>query len=479
MSAQARSDKQEGLEQALESARERARNAESRYNAAREELARWEEMQPRVDALRDLVRALEALREQEGECPVFGGPIDPARYERLLDQHRPEIEGFDEQVPQLREAVQQAEAEWRAASTEIGEAESHLEKELERQRKAEREERRRELRERTRQLVESGAQPLRDLHIPWGGEDEEDRRHRRIAALVLLLMLLLSAWIPMIQLPEPEIPEETEIPERLAQLMVEREQEPEPEPEPQEVVEEEPVEEEAEEEQPEETPEVAETEPQPREEAPEPETQAESDARVRASQSGLLALSDDLEDLASASVEDTLGSQADISNEGAEATEVSRDIVTAEATQGSGGIETDTLSRNVGGSGGSVGDRETSRVESGLAAGVAKAERAARTKQGRRGRTDEEIQIVFDRNKAALYRIYNRALRSDPTLQGKVTLKLTIEPSGQVSACEVVSSELKAEELEQKIVQRVRLFNFGAKDVPAVTITYPIDFLPA
>ena len=35
-------------------------------------------------------------------------------------------------------------------------------------------------------------------------------------------------------------------------------------------------------------------------------------------------------------------------------------------------------------------------------------------------RTDEEIQIVFDRYKAALYRIYNRELRNDPNLKGKM-----------------------------------------------------------
>ncbi len=479
MSEQTRSRKQEGLEEALAAAEERAHRAETRHNEAQAELARCEGLQPRIDALRDLVRALEALREQEGECPIFGGAIDPARYERLIETHGAEIAHHDERVPQLRQAVSEAEAEWRAASAEIGEAEARLAKERERQRRAEREERRRALRERARELAESGAEPLRRLYVPWGGRSEDDRRHRRIAVLVFLLMFLLSVWIPMIHLPQPEVPEEPEIPERLAQLVVEREQ-PEPEPEPEEIVEEEPLEEEPEEveEEPEEEPEVAETEPEPREEAPEPVTQAEADARERASQTGLLALTDELEDLASASVEDKLGEQADISTEGTESTEVSRDIVTAEATQGSGGIETAQLSRNVGGGGSSVGERETSRVESGLAAQAARAERAAQ-KEGRRGRTDEEIQIVFDRNKAALYRIYNRALRTDPTLQGKVTLKLTIEPSGLVSACEIVTSQLDADGLERKIVQRVKLFNFGAKDVPPVTITYPIDFLPA
>jgi hypothetical protein len=95
-------------------------------------------------------------------------------------------------------------------------------------------------------------------------------------------------------------------------------------------------------------------------------------------------------------------------------------------------------------------------------------------------RTDEEIQIVFDRYKAALYRIYNRELRSNPTLQGKMVLRLTIEPDGAVSMCKLDSSDMDSPALESRIVARVLKFNFGPKeDVPPVTILYPIDFLPA
>jgi hypothetical protein len=33
--------------------------------------------------------------------------------------------------------------------------------------------------------------------------------------------------------------------------------------------------------------------------------------------------------------------------------------------------------------------------------------------------------------------------------------------------------------LSAQVVDRVRTINFGAKDVQALTIVYPIDFLPA
>ena len=75
--------------------------------------------------------------------------------------------------------------------------------------------------------------------------------------------------------------------------------------------------------------------------------------------------------------------------------------------------------------------------------------------------------------------MYNRALRRDPTLQGKVVLELTIDPSGVVSNCKILSSELNDPDLERKLIQRVKLFKFEAKDVATVTTTKPIDFFPA
>jgi hypothetical protein len=95
-------------------------------------------------------------------------------------------------------------------------------------------------------------------------------------------------------------------------------------------------------------------------------------------------------------------------------------------------------------------------------------------------RTDEEIQIVFDRHKSSFYRLYNRELRNDPTLKGQIIVRLTIEPDGSVSMCELQSSDMNAPDLIAQVISRVKTMNFGPKEgVPAVTIVYPIDFLPA
>ena len=98
---------------------------------------------------------------------------------------------------------------------------------------------------------------------------------------------------------------------------------------------------------------------------------------------------------------------------------------------------------------------------------------------GKASRSREEIETVFDRNKGALYALYTRAQRDNPELQGKLVLEITIAPSGDVTNVRVVSSELGDAELERKIVARVKLFRFEAKDVETITASKPIDFFPA
>jgi len=86
---------------------------------------------------------------------------------------------------------------------------------------------------------------------------------------------------------------------------------------------------------------------------------------------------------------------------------------------------------------------------------------------------------VFTKNKGAIDAMYARALRDNPALSGKVVLEITIAPSGDITAARIVSSELKDPEFESKLLARIRLFKFEAKDVATLTATKPIDFFPA
>jgi hypothetical protein len=194
---------------------------------------------------------------------------------------------------------------------------------------------------------------------------------------------------------------------------------------------------------------------------------------------GILAFRDSFANRANIRPSAQLGAQARFTNAGANAVgRPERSMVTSSAPGSSGGINLSDISRNVGGGGQAIEGGGVMQVASSIGGG----EGAGRPLSGGRsaGRTDEEIQIVFDRYKAALYRLYNRELRKDPTLRGQLVLQLTIEPDGSVSLCQLQSSNMGAPVLAQQVIDRVSTFDFGAKEnIVSMTIIYPIDFLPA
>ncbi|MBC7995943.1 MAG: energy transducer TonB, partial [Rhizobacter sp.] len=132
-----------------------------------------------------------------------------------------------------------------------------------------------------------------------------------------------------------------------------------------------------------------------------------------------------------------------------------------------------------GGGGAGGGGAGGTGAGSGQGGGGGKGGTLQRAAGGKASRSIEEIKLVFERNKGAIYAIYNRALREDPSLQGKVVLKLTIAPSGEVADVRIESSELKNPELERKLLARIKQFDFGAKAVEQIVVTWPVDFLPS
>ena len=94
-------------------------------------------------------------------------------------------------------------------------------------------------------------------------------------------------------------------------------------------------------------------------------------------------------------------------------------------------------------------------------------------------RNEDSIRSQFDQNKGAIFALYNRALRKNPLLQGKVVIELTIEPSGKVSDCKIVKTELEDPRLERKLLTRIKMINFGDEDVEPLQMQYAFDFLPS
>lgn len=98
---------------------------------------------------------------------------------------------------------------------------------------------------------------------------------------------------------------------------------------------------------------------------------------------------------------------------------------------------------------------------------------------GLASRSAEEVALVFDKNKGAIYALYTQAIRRNPALQGKVVVELTIAPSGSVTTAHIVSSGLHDPDLEAELIALIRQFRFKPKDVAPLITTKPIDFFPA
>ena len=95
------------------------------------------------------------------------------------------------------------------------------------------------------------------------------------------------------------------------------------------------------------------------------------------------------------------------------------------------------------------------------------------------GRSLEEVRVVLETRKGALYAAYNQALRRDPKLAGKVVLEFTIEASGAVEDVKVRSSELNDPAFLDAVKSIAGKMHFPPEPVEKLVTTYPLDFLPS
>ncbi|MDV3503550.1 AgmX/PglI C-terminal domain-containing protein [Marinobacter sp. M-5] len=299
--------------------------------------------------------------------------------------------------------------------------------------------------------------------LPWTPEKGENRRFVRILLVTLLVFLPPAVVIPMLDVPAPERSETEKVPPTLAKLVEQRQPPepvamPEPQPEPQ-----------ADRSEPEAEPEPERTDVSRR--PPDPDRQTTEQARATASRSGLFAMKEQMAALHGTDAEPVQALAANVpsGNPNEPANRRTRD----DALKGSGGVVDEQAPARVA----EVSGHQVREVVATPHREPVKAA-AAETGPGAAERGMSNIRKVFDAQKTALYSMYRRELRQDPTLEGKVLLELVIEPDGTVSHCEVVSSDLDNPELETRIATRVRLFNFGSADVAVRRVKFPIDFLP-
>jgi outer membrane biosynthesis protein TonB len=415
----------------------------------------------RFDALRDVCSALGKLGELnagelfwDGVANDLGAAKHFERVRNRIALFDADIKGILEKRASLEGQIRQCLNELEILSEEVRDAYA-------------REQRREEEYVIEREFVEA---PNRSMTMPWKKDSESERRFRTLLLIAFLFYLVFGTVVALWKLPALQRPVVAVVPERLVSML--RKEPPIPEPVPDRPKEEKKADRSREK-----------ASDMPKEEQPRPTPSETQVARKRAEATGVLAFKESFRDLIEETPVAKLGAEAKLNNQSAAAGQAraSRSLVAIPAAGGaggSGGISNSGVSRNIGsGNGNRIGGVGFTRVESSMA-GLGDGSRPLSSGPGP-ARTDEEIQIVFDKYKASLYRMYNAELRKEPTLRGKILLRITIEPGGEVSACTMQSSDLASPELIAQVVERVKKFNFGPKEnVPKTTILYPIDFLP-
>jgi protein TonB len=300
----------------------------------------------------------------------------------------------------------------------------------------------------------------REYELPWEGDPESSSRFRKILRVLLILFLVFGILFPLLPTPK-QTAAETEVPQRLARVMIEEKPKPPPPPPP--VVKEKPK--------------PVEVEKKP---IPIPPPVDRKQLAHEKAQKSLNRVKDELADLREQMDLTPLAQTKNLSGAVGADSHAERSMITSKVGAGSGGITSSNSSRGFGTGAGSLTGHDTTAVTSSIARSGLDSRGPTRTgTSGKAARSREEIELVFDRNKGAIYGLYNRALRDRAELQGKLVLEFTIAPTGEITMCRVVSSELNDPELESKIVARVRLFHFDPKDVESITTTKPMEFFPS
>lgn len=87
-------------------------------------------------------------------------------------------------------------------------------------------------------------------------------------------------------------------------------------------------------------------------------------------------------------------------------------------------------------------------------------------------RSTESILRVIQSNASMFRYVYERYAKLNPNMGGKITLKFTIAPSGDIIAISVVSSSTGSSEMDDEIKDRFRRTKFDPIEKGNVTVTY-------
>ncbi len=323
---------------------------------------------------------------------------------------------------------------------------------------------------------------FRSSQLPWS-DNKQEHLFNKVLLVLLLLTLVLGVIVPNITLPELKRENLEKLPPQLAKVIKRKKEAPKPKPVPKvEKKVEKPVEKKLEPKKVEAVkpkPKPVAAKPKPK---PKPKVVAKKERtpeRVKAAKEKAKKLisnfSSDLADMQNMVDMSALTSDSSaLSNAGSAATVVGT-VVDQAAVDRVGGIDETQLTRTTGAEQLATAQRDTTQVEA--VAKEALVDQVADTKVAGMSRTQMQIRRVFEQNKSRFDRIYRKALRSNPILEGTVTLGIEVAASGEVNNCNVKSSDLDDAKVIKRITMTCKMLAFDAAS-ETDKFDYPLTFAP-
>jgi protein TonB len=289
-------------------------------------------------------------------------------------------------------------------------------------------------------------------------ENKQDKLFSRVLIILLSLYLVFGILVPMMD--RVELPREIkeQMPVQLTRVLLEKKEEDKKE-----------------------LPPVIEEEPTPEEQVEEPLKTApktkREEAKEKAKTSGLAAMKDDLFSLREAFI--VKPNKGDLIKEKAvEAKTVKRKLLAAKANEQSQNMASAKTIKTVASDELSTHNTQTIHLaEEEILANSVDEESGTETSLAN-VRSEMKLRQTLEANKSRLYSLYNRALRKNPFLKGKVLFDIEIQPNGRVSRVVIQSSELDDKALERRLVTILKSIDFGGEDVGVISTVWAIEFLP-
>jgi hypothetical protein len=91
-------------------------------------------------------------------------------------------------------------------------------------------------------------------------------------------------------------------------------------------------------------------------------------------------------------------------------------------------------------------------------------------------RSSESVMGIINSQQARMMYVYNKHLRTDPDMRGKLNIDLTIEADGSVSQIAIVESNIDNSEFVRELLSLLRRLHFEKITEGAVTVNLPLVF---